>query len=314
MKKTLNLITNNTRDLTKFESLSPGEIVIYEDFVQNTPKMGYIDSRRSTVKSIIEKNPLEQSDAEQFLLIQEHFKVDATQVTSNHLENLAYNSELVATRYDFNILTDFLKVILKRMPAELVDKLIYLAEMLPDLVFYSLQPAFLIGLGVFYPKLISSLLSVGRFSNVLLHCKSSLLVNPLVKAYRLCSTIPYLLRPFTLTQMAAIGTGMTFTLMLSGFGYAAGIYNANRAITDSSSSGRNRVSIPNYREGGDLSAVVDAVAGAVRTALAEATAFSRTSMSGVYTEVMRGGVEAYDTMRSEGETAETASVKTDPKS
>ena len=35
---------------------------------------------------------------------------------------------------------------------------------------------------------------------------------------------------------------------------------------------------------------------------------------GVYTEVMRGGVEAYDTMRSEGETAETASVKTDPKS
>ena len=101
--------------------------------------------------------------------------------------------------------------------------------------------------------------------------------------------------------------------MLTGCAKAAGIFNSNKTITDSGSSERNRVSIPNYREGGDLSEAVDSAAIAVRTVLAEATAFTRTSMSGVYTEAVRGAVEVYDTIRPEGETAETVVAKIDPK-
>lgn len=173
------------------------------------------------------------------------------------------------------------------MPEPMTDTFLYCADNYPIMLFFVLQPAFLLAFGIHYPKLIHLLLGKGNLLAVLTHCKNLLMKkNVLAKLNLFCKKLPALLRPITYT-LGTVGVSVSLTLLL-GYCNSAGFLNSNKPITNSTTNKKTIISVNDYRQGGEVSDLVDKAASNTRTILAEATSFFRTSMSGVYTELIRG--------------------------
>lgn len=314
-KKALNLITKNTRDLNRFEQLQPSEVTLYDNFTRELDiTNNYVQARTSALRdATLRERDFGQDCLDRVACIKKFIGVDANKITQGQLENINYNPDHICTKVEFDSLTIFFRLILKKMPEPMTETFLYCADNYPIVLFFALQPAFLLAFGIHYPKLIHLLLGRGNLLGVLTYCKNALMKkNVLAKLNLFCKKLPVLLRPITYT-LGTVGVSISLTLLL-GYCSSAGFLNLNKPITNSTTDKNPLISVKDYRQGGEVSALVDKAAGNTRTMLAEATSFFRTSMSGVYTELIRGGIEAYNEIEVERSTEKPTIEKNNTKS
>ena len=173
MKQTLNTITGARKLVPDFAPLDNDEIILNNYFTNELLRTNnYTTSRRNTIIHILENADVKQETLDKLANVRDlHFKASSSDIPG-------VNELITQEELDINViakpsldLLNYLAPIVKGMSNSTFDILVTISDQLPHLVYFTLQPAFLLALGIkSFLVLIPVLFHKGNFVKLLHYC------------------------------------------------------------------------------------------------------------------------------------------------
>ena len=173
MKQTLNTITGARKLVPDFAPLDNDEIILNNYFTNELLRTNnYPTSRSNTIIHILENADVKQETLDKLANVRDlHFKASSSDIPG-------VNELITQEGLDINViakpsldLLNYLAPIVKGMSNSTFDILVTISDQLPHLVYFTLQPAFLLALGIkSFLVLIPVLFHKGNFVKLLHYC------------------------------------------------------------------------------------------------------------------------------------------------
>lgn len=176
MQTTFNIITGQRKNVPDYTPLNDQELRLNSYFTDKIIELNsYQDARSDVITKIVRENDINQVVLDQLSDIKnKHFGALPSDIQDcNELRENLLNKEIILDC--LNHLSISLNPIVNTMSNQNLDTLISISEQFPYLVYYSLQPAFILVLGIkTFRESIPLLFHKGNFVKLLRYSKTAL--------------------------------------------------------------------------------------------------------------------------------------------
>jgi hypothetical protein len=277
MKNILNIVTGKKSIISDFSHLSDSEVLLHSHFARELiATQDYGLARKSLINSIVKEKDLKQPIIDTIGGLRgKYFSADVSSIRADVNSALVdYSHEAIVTD-PANDLCNYLVPIVKGMSDATFSSLVDISNQLPDLIYFVLQPAFILALGIkTFMLSIPILMHAGNFAKLLAYCKS---YRTGVSLGGLYSSMISLAKPYLLK-------GSFFVTVPFIIYSLAGYYSQGPAKSSTLSREASSITFNSFRMGGDISRAVDKVASLLRQAGSEVSVLTGSFFHGYINE------------------------------
>jgi hypothetical protein len=288
MKHTLNAVTGTKSITSDLTPLNTYEILLHTNFTEELTTLDYPRARCNIINHIVKEKNISQDTINKIAELRNaHFLADPDDVPEINDILTGYKQEEAVSNQLQDLLT-YLRPIVEEMPDSSFNSLVDIAVEFPDLVYFVLQPAFILSLGInAFMSSIRILMHEGNFPKLLMYCKNYKNSISLSGFY---NEVISLAKPYLLKGSMAAGIFITVPFLIYSL---VGYYSAGPTETKSNAqlTSTHPLILTSFREGSGISQAVDKVAGLLRQVGSEMAVLTGSLFHGYMNEIFFTAIE-----------------------